>query len=68
MAKFVLRYARIVYLSRELDSTTREEAEVEAYRLEEEGKLGIRHVEPLEGSVLDDVWDYDFYFEVERVS
>lgn len=67
MAKFELKYARIVILGREIEADNEDDAMDVAWELETKGELGIDDCEPVKGSWLKDISDYEEVWEVEHV-
>lgn len=67
MFKYKYKFARIVYLETIIEAKTAEEAQDIGLELENDGTIGIDVVTPLENVTVDDVSDYDAYWEVERV-
>lgn len=59
MSKFILTYARVVYLTREIEAETEGDAYDIALELEEKGELGLEEVTAVDGSEVNSIIDYD---------
>ena len=65
--EYILRYARVVDLSRRIEANSHKEAEEIASELEANGELGIEMVVPKTDSDLEDITDDPSQWEVEAV-